>query len=61
MLIAAPIPRTSHSHQRLATMRHAHLRGLVAVHCGGTCLFENESSGSFRNTALRVVCSLALW
>ena len=63
MLIAAPIPRTSHIHQRLATMRKKRLLlyHLVEVHDGGIRLCLEGSSGSFRIAALQVVCSLALW
>jgi hypothetical protein len=59
MIIAAPTHRTSRHQQRLATMRHAILCGLVAVHGGGNRLFGDANSGSFCIAALQVVCSLA--
>ena len=61
MLIAAPIPRTSHRQQHLATMRRDSLQSLVAVHGDGICTPGDASSGSYRIAALQVVCSLALF
>jgi hypothetical protein len=61
IIIAAPTPRTSHHQQLLATMRRGLLYGSVVVHDGGNCLCSDTGSGSCRNTALQVVCSLALW